>query len=400
MSEVTLNIRDAKGSVTGRLHAGRVDAVLAALSAEPETIEELEIATARFHKPSLEFGLFYNLKPGFCEKKWDTGIVTFDLTARLVWWDTNYSEYQPTAEIEYHNGQYLTEDWVIFQLPDDWEMVESFEEFESKAPQRRQQRTALPPLDARPVLYGELAGFIVAECLAAEAAGLQEPIRQIHERWLMTPRDDLQGQTPRELLLAKKQFLDFDLQWRELQWSTLGECPPALPLDAYAYRYAGFGTHENVLYYELIRHLLTTCWMRVRQYDGADADFLTKWLTGEQHAWMHDSSGRGLRGMSPFLIIGHERSRLPLLLKPHEHIADEDCPICQAMSEMGGIGFWHLDGCNMDEDFVFSFYRTREEWEEEQRRYEDLSQNYREADFHDDSKYDGEDDTLEPEVFK
>lgn len=30
--------------------------------------------------------------------------------------------------------------------------------------------------------------------------------------------------------------------------------------------------------------------------------------------------------------------------------------------------FWQLDSCNMDDAFVFSFYRTREEWEEEERR--------------------------------
>jgi hypothetical protein len=36
-----------------------------------------------------------------------------------------------------------------------------------------------------------------------------------------------------------------------------------------------------------------------------------------------------------------------------------------------GPMFWHLDGCNMDDDFPFSFYRTRAEWDEERRRMEE-----------------------------
>jgi hypothetical protein len=34
--------------------------------------------------------------------------------------------------------------------------------------------------------------------------------------------------------------------------------------------------------------------------------------------------------------------------------------------------FWHLDGCNMDDDFAFSFHRTRQEWEAEQREWEEF----------------------------
>jgi hypothetical protein len=38
------------------------------------------------------------------------------------------------------------------------------------------------------------------------------------------------------------------------------------------------------------------------------------------------------------------------------------------MAEEYRLTFWHLDGCNMDDDFPFSFCRTRGEWEEEERR--------------------------------
>ena len=44
----------------------------------------------------------------------------------------------------------------------------------------------------------------------------------IHAKWLVTPRDDLRGQSPREVLLAKRESIDFDLHSRELQWSRGG----------------------------------------------------------------------------------------------------------------------------------------------------------------------------------
>ena len=33
--------------------------------------------------------------------------------------------------------------------------------------------------------------------------------------------------------------------------------------------------------------------------------------------------------------------------------------------------FWHLDGCNMEEEFAFSWCVTIQEWEAEQRRHEE-----------------------------
>jgi hypothetical protein len=43
------------------------------------------------------------------------------------------------------------------------------------------------------------------------------------------------------------------------------------------------------------------------------------------------------------------------------------------MGEMSGPMFWHLDGSEMDDEFAFDFsHRTREEWEENQRGWEEL----------------------------
>jgi len=39
----------------------------------------------------------------------------------------------------------------------------------------------------------------------------------------------------------------------------------------------------------------------------------------------------------------------------------------------GGPGFWYLDGSHMDDEFAFSFCRTRSEWDEENRRREEFN---------------------------
>ncbi len=51
MSEVRLIIRDAKRDIFGDCHGSVAERVVAALSAEPESIEELALAMERFEAP-------------------------------------------------------------------------------------------------------------------------------------------------------------------------------------------------------------------------------------------------------------------------------------------------------------------------------------------------------------
>ena len=50
MSELRLNILDPGRAICGTIHGSVADAAVAALSAEPETIEELQDAVARFER--------------------------------------------------------------------------------------------------------------------------------------------------------------------------------------------------------------------------------------------------------------------------------------------------------------------------------------------------------------
>jgi len=214
--------------------------------------------------------------------------------------------------------------------------------------------------------------FIAEACLKARGADAEETIPAIHANWLMTPRDDLRGQTPRDVMLAKLDFIDFDLHSRELQWSFVGEAPPCLPRDSAAYRFAGFGTHEFVLYYELVRLLLWECWKRVSEETNVPVAEEVARLERIKADWL-ERPQRDRIGKSPAHIIECERTRLPLAVSPKQAVIDEDCLVCQMSGEEMTPMFWHLDGCNMDDDFPFSFYRTRAAWEEEERRREEFN---------------------------
>lgn len=375
MSEVRLNILDSNGAINGTAHGGVADAVVAALSAEPETIAELETALERFIKPLDDQKPCASFHAGANEEAWDAGIVIVDLAARIVAVESSYSVPQASGEVRYHDGSQATEVWLLYRVPDDWLFVSSVDEYNARRDEHRRRR-AEPPLDARPVLYGAaMTEFIVKGCLAAREAKAEDPVSGIHESWLMTPRADLHNQSPRDVLLAKLDFIDFDLHTRQLQWSMLGEGPPPLARDSFAYLFAGFGTHECVIYYDLVRHLLSQCWERVQAPDRIEATTEIARLEGIKAAWL-DERHRDFK--IPSAMIESERRRIPLVVSAKEMIVDENCELCQMLGEESELepSFWHLDGCNMDEGFAFSFCGTREEWEEKERRSKQLAEEF------------------------
>jgi hypothetical protein len=368
MSYVRLNIADSEKILSGEVHGGEAEAFVAALSAEPETVAELEYVFARFVRPSgaskplARFAAHENFEP------YDAGIVVIDLAARIIACDSTYFSPVRKGAVFYHDGSCKTDVSLRFRLPDDWLFAHSIPEYEGVARRRRAERAAIEPLDARKILYGaELCEFLAAEIFAAENPGDPELFADVHEKWLMTARADLSGKTPREILLEKKDLIDDDLFSRETQWSFTGECPPPIPTHFHAYRFAGFGTHEIVIYYDLIRFLLEHA-----VAENASAAMLERL----KDQWLETPSAE-FHYRSPAQIVEQERKRIPPALSPEDAIIDHDCPMCQMMAEEFDTPmFWHLDGCNMDERFAFSFYRTREEWEEEQRRWRESDEEY------------------------
>jgi hypothetical protein len=95
--------------------------------------------------------------------------------------------------------------------------------------------------------------------------------------------------------------------------------------------------------------------------------------------WLED---RETYTFSPIRILEQERLRAPITLSPSQAIIDPDCPLCRAAADptLGGPMFWHLDGYRMslENDFIFSLCRTREEWEAEQREWEEFNRKFKE----------------------
>ncbi|RPI87374.1 MAG: hypothetical protein EHM42_05240, partial [Planctomycetaceae bacterium] len=264
MSEVCLVVREAQCDWSGFVHGSWADRAVAALSADPETLEELEAAFARYVKPCGVRRPLANLSPGLRDEPHDAGLVVIDLAARLVVIDSHYSSPGPVGWVEYHNGQWCTEVKLQYHLAEDWHFVTDGANWRSLAQQRRRERAQRPMRDVRAVLYGRpLLEFIASETLAAfhrrdeiaaavqvrwehdarrriaeETATTLEPVdsvpltleeitpqtwpgqeryaslyyetlRQIHVAWMLTPRDDLGGVCPREAALAGRDHIEW-----------------------------------------------------------------------------------------------------------------------------------------------------------------------------------------------
>ncbi len=395
MSEVKLNLIDSQEILHGTIHGSVADACVAALSAEPETLAELTSALARYIKPlddhspfaafhsSVHSSLSSSRDTPLDTEPWDAGIVVIDLAARIVASESTYSMPGGSGEVRYHDGTKATDISLLYRLPDDWLFVNSVEAYRWSRERRAEKRLAKRPLDARAVLYGApLLDCVVNECgkievseAAADSDGtgpaasgeIEDPLlgelSSIHSRWLTTPREDLDGRSPRDVMLAKQDFIDFDLHTRSLQWSFQDEGPPCLAKDSHAYRFAGFGTHEWVIYYDLVRHLLWSAATGGRSGlpPHAGRETLIARLEELKCDWL-ERPHRDYDGRTPAILIENERRRLPIALRPRDMIIDEDCPVCQMFGDettpLGmGVGFWHLDGCNMDDDFAFSPYK-------------------------------------------
>lgn len=435
MSESKLVVRDLTRDISLTCHGSDAQRVVAALSADPVTIEELETAIERFMHVDRSQGFFYGASRYLDDEPWDSGLVVIDLAARLIILESTYFWTSHCGEVFYQNGEYGTNIPLRYSLADDWEISDQSDSWQARAEILRLERAQRPTLDTRSVLYGRpLLEFLAAESWNAfygrdksqhtasphapeESTAAQSPPpatrhaaaiasnddqaddpcydlrKEIHARWLMTARSDLGNKTPREVLLDEHERLSEDMQQRRDQWSRIQECPRGLDATSHAFRFGGFGTHELVKYYDLIRELLWSCWEElcerekreqedeVAQPAAADSKSrLETFLSGEvarlehiRDEWL-DTPDPECHLRTPRSIIDRERARLPEALFGRDAMIDPDCPCCQMLADLPGPTFMHLDNSGMDWEFPFDIYcRTREEWEAQQREYAEMS---------------------------
>ena len=195
-----------------------------------------------------------------------------------------------------------------------------------------------------------------------------------------------QGVTVSEEIIKADARLSGDISDREHHWSMLERCPPGISPESHTFQFGGFNTRKIVMYYNYVREVAWSCRDCLRTMSDTERAALET-SQRELDAFVHDEVIR-LRKVgeqwldepwdedprrTPRGIINLERRRQPN--GGQFHPIDPDCPCCQALAEMPGIGFWHMDGCNMDDMFAFAYYHeTIESWERDQADYRELSE--------------------------
>jgi hypothetical protein len=141
-----------------------------------------------------------------------------------------------------------------------------------------------------------------------------------------------------------------------------------------------------VVYYDLVRHLLSACCeqaLSVREKARAEylasSEFSRREATRLEQlreAWLDTPEGEYF-GRTPRAVMENERRRRPEIATKEELIHDPDCPCCQMAADLPGLAFWGLDGSGMDDEFAFDItHRTLEEWEEERRSWDDFHRKF------------------------
>ena len=210
---------------------------------------------------------------------------------------------------------------------------------------------------------------------------------EVHRDWLMTPRDDLDGQMPRQLLHGAHEWMG-RLAWAQQMRFHDGGTLVAAPVDVAGYETAPMGNDEVIMYFELCRALIEAGWSWCRDHPtsttSGDATEdsrleLIQFLRNVKQDWL----ARPFEDDAPAgYVIECSRRRVPRgdgipivgmpAPPPVQHVADCDCPICEMMADgMFGPGFMFLDGHQLewDGEFAFSMHATHEAWEQEQREF-------------------------------
>ncbi|MFO0904036.1 MAG: hypothetical protein U0939_13610 [Pirellulales bacterium] len=389
---VLLVLRDAQRTVELQVASGTAEAFVAALSANPESWAELHTALGRYVHPGVLPTLVEQVDQaasGGATALADVedGLV-IDLPARWVGvrgapTETPLGHAEDVHYLDLDSARTVV---LRYELDDSWLIEPWSHAAEQRAADRRLARAAQPSPDDRATLYLELPRYLARESWQARSAAsgtthepssradregaLREAARAIHERWLLTPRPSLSGATPRDVLLRRRGAIEHEISARAWEWSVLGACPPPLPEASTAVREGGIGTHEFVLYYDLVRRLLELALGDVWPPSVKTVDELTQWLTLERDQWLDTPDAELLHGRTPRRVIDDERRRIPFAVSSAEAIVDHDCPICRMMAEeLDGPVFCHLDCSGMDEGFAFSQFESREEWEQEEQAW-------------------------------
>lgn len=201
---------------------------------------------------------------------------------------------------------------------------------------------------------------------------------EIHRDWLMTPREDLGGCTPREKLHFAMEWIErLTLDQEANRYG--GGSAEAVPCALSNYDSAPMGRVEVIFYFHACRKILSDGWDWLLKHHPHDVpvdvvEHLSAFLYRSLQTFLKTPNEDDL---TPEFIILQDRGRVPITMDaPHSHDADDEhCPLCAMM----GITLdepWTLyfDGheCEMDGEFAFSLWTDRDEWASMQDCWDDL----------------------------
>ena len=324
--------------------------------------------------------------------------VVIDFRSKRLLYGGDILPLEPDSFINTNPDEESNDNWLlVIHLPPWWEL--HADGYIGSIPQSRESEISKRVVN-RDILYGtpllrDLATRLVEadgehDWMSYTAKGFDEKqqqlIIQIHRDWLMTPREDLGGRIPRELLHGSVSWIEKLIEGQRHRFHS-GIPFTGLPKDWDPSETGPIGRAEMCMYFTLCRTLVTTGWavlneVREEQTSLARDEKITLLiadLESIKNGWM-DSNYED--DVAPKIVIEYERRRVPrgqgLVIDGFDepgatHNTDCDCPICDVMNEgLFGVGFISYDGYHleMDNEFAFSIYETHEEWESERQAYE------------------------------
>lgn len=158
-------------------------------------------------------------------------------------------------------------------------------------------------------------------------------------RWLQGPSGGDVRETVRDWLLRDCFHIERDLRDRTCQWQRSGQMPPGISLDSETAQRMGAGRHEVILYFELLHHLTVESLLLATSESPnlasrywaneqcLSTEELLRELRASRDAWL-DSPADEVTRRSPRQLILLERQRTPILVSRRERQENCDCPLC------------------------------------------------------------------------
>jgi hypothetical protein len=378
--------------------------LLASVSSDPRSFRELSLSWERYREQEpLQNLAWREYKPSETSPLGNWLLI--DLANLRV--ESNYEDAVPETAGAYQRdeGYWTPENPLVWlNLPPSWQRVISTQ----SRPDVRPLSERREDLDFRGVLFGRamtedfanrMRGVASRQSLPSEyytwdelgpeesaADSKREVIKrwnelakQIHAEWLMTPREDLDGETPRVFLHRGRSWVEREIQNRMEQWSRFRTPPCALDRDTHSWVHGPMGRDEVVVYFDLCREVIHAGWKMLLKSPQL-LDNPSHWAAAmydHGRSWLNNGSIDG-SPTPPAKIIEASRCHMPVVASS-EHF-DCDCPLCRMMADDQGTlppAFSGFDGhhLELEDEFAFSLCETLDEWEEEQRLWSERLSN-------------------------